>query len=132
MVRPFDLSPCLGRLGRSEAEVENLVLQLDTTCAGLQFDRVAAVWIGGLEVLRTSTQEPNHQGIYYRVRKPLSQYKPHLLETASSLKIVMALDNLVNDKYTGVFNVTLTMHMSFNSSSTTSSSDHPDKIIPIS
>lgn len=50
------------------------------------------------------------------------------------MKLVMALDNLVNDKYTGVFNVTLTAHVKYEKTVTAHLvvENIADKIIPIS
>ncbi|KAJ3224730.1 hypothetical protein HK099_007979 [Clydaea vesicula] len=90
-----------------ENEWQHLVLIVETTCSGVQFDRIGAIWIGGLEILRTSTQEPGGRDIYYKFEVDLTRYI-NFLKLKPKKKLVMALDNLVDKTYTGIFNITLT------------------------
>jgi hypothetical protein len=81
-----------------------VVLDWYGSVAGLQYDRLAGVWIGGAEVFRTSTPEPDAQGISWHVDQDLTPYIP-LLTKAEPLDV--SLGNLVNSTYTGVYDITL-------------------------
>ncbi|MCX4745531.1 hypothetical protein OG455_08345 [Kitasatospora sp. NBC_01287] len=83
-----------------------VVLDWSGSVAGRQYDRLAGVWIGGAEVLRTSTPEPDPSGISWHVDQDLSGFIP-LLRTPQP--VVVDLGNLVNDTYTGVFHMTMTV-----------------------
>ncbi|KAL8161049.1 hypothetical protein V2J09_012538 [Rumex salicifolius] len=85
----------------------HLVLQLNATCQGEQYDRIAAVWLDGAEILRTSTPEPVPGGIFWNVRKDVTRYSS--LFARSNVALSMMLENVVNDVFTGVFNVNLTL-----------------------
>jgi len=83
-----------------------VVLDWSGSVAGRQYDRLAGVWIGGAEVFRTSTPEPDPAGISWHVDADLSRYIP-LLRTPQPL--VVDLGNIVNDTYTGIYHMTLTV-----------------------
>lgn len=83
-----------------------VVLDWSGSVAGRQYDRLAGVWIGGAEVLRTSTPEPDPDGIKWHVDTDISSFIP-LLRTPQP--VVADLGNLVNDTYTGVFHMTMTV-----------------------
>ncbi|KDO17101.1 hypothetical protein SPRG_17486 [Saprolegnia parasitica CBS 223.65] len=74
--------------------------------AGRQFDRIAAVWANGYELLRTTTQEPSRKtGATWEVLKDVSHYKDVL---AVGGNVVVALDNVVDQTYTSSFTVSVT------------------------
>lgn len=81
----------------------HVVLEFNVTSKGDQYDRIAAVWINGIELLRTSTAEPNEHGIFWNVRKDVSKYVSVL--SMSNATLTVMLENLVNDVYTGAYNV---------------------------
>jgi hypothetical protein len=83
-----------------------VVLNWSGTVAGRQYDRLAGVWIGGAEVLRTSTPEPDDDGITWNVEKDITSFTPLL---RSSQPLVADLGNIVNSTYTGVYHMTLTL-----------------------
>ncbi|WP_327066105.1 peptide-N4-asparagine amidase [Kitasatospora sp. NBC_01302] len=83
-----------------------VVLDWSGSVAGRQYDRLAGVWIGGSEVLRTSTPEPDPAGISWHVDQDLTSFIP-LLRTPQPL--VVDLGNVVNSTYTGVYHMTLTV-----------------------
>ncbi|PKA67108.1 Peptide-N4-(N-acetyl-beta-glucosaminyl)asparagine amidase A [Apostasia shenzhenica] len=85
-----------------------VVLDLSFSCAGEQYDRIAAIWINGAEVLRTSTAEPTESGIFWRVRKDVSRYSP-LFRRPGGVNISMMLENLINEIYTGVYKVNVSV-----------------------
>lgn len=56
-----------------------------------------------MEILRTSTAEPNEDGIYWNVRKDVSRYLS--VVSISNATLTVMLENIVNDVFTGVYNV---------------------------
>jgi hypothetical protein len=83
-----------------------VVLDWNGSVAGRQYDRLAGVWIGGAEVLRTSTPEPDPAGISWHVDQDLTAFTP-LLRTPQP--VVVDLGNIVNSTYTGVYHMTMTV-----------------------
>ncbi|KAJ3091033.1 hypothetical protein HK102_001904 [Quaeritorhiza haematococci] len=83
-----------------------VILDFESSVKGRQFDRYGAVWLGGAEVMRFTSAEPNANGITWHVEKDITTFKSHLARDGLQ-SVVIALDNLVNDVYTGIFNVTL-------------------------
>ncbi|XP_073124846.1 peptide-N4-(N-acetyl-beta-glucosaminyl)asparagine amidase A-like [Henckelia pumila] len=84
----------------------NVVLHLSAASAGDQYDRIAAVWISGAEILRTSTVEPTDNGVFWSVSKDVTRYS--FLLHQSNLTLSVMLENIVNDVFTGVYKVNLT------------------------
>lgn len=85
-----------------------VVLSFSAACAGEQYDRVAAVWLDGAELLRTTTAEPTPDGVAWTVRKDVTRYSALLRSPPDGVLSVM-LENVVNDEYTGVYNVTVSL-----------------------
>ncbi|KAF0922933.1 hypothetical protein E2562_002170 [Oryza meyeriana var. granulata] len=85
-----------------------VVLTFSASCAGDQYDRVAAVWLDGAELLRTTTAEPTAEGVRWTVRKDVTRYSALLRSPPGGVLSVM-LENVVNDKYTGVYSVNVSL-----------------------
>ncbi|RCV17845.1 hypothetical protein SETIT_3G252500v2 [Setaria italica] len=83
-----------------------VVLSFSVAIAGDQYDRVAAVWLDGAELLRTTTAEPTPDGVRWTVRKDVTRHSALLRSPTGGVLSVM-LENLVNDQYTGVYNVSI-------------------------
>ncbi|MEZ0095899.1 peptide-N4-asparagine amidase [Streptacidiphilus sp. EB129] len=83
-----------------------VVLDWSGSVQGRQYDRLAGVWIGGAEVLRTSTPEPTAAGISWHLEKDVSSFIPLL---RSPQPLAVSLGNVVNSTYTGVYHMTLTL-----------------------
>ncbi|MDX6355492.1 MAG: hypothetical protein QOF98_2395 [Streptomyces sp.] len=83
-----------------------VVLNWSGSVAGRQYDRLAGVWIGGAEVLRTSTPEPDDDGITWQVEKNITSFTPLLRDPQP---LVADLGNVVNDTYTGTYHMRLTL-----------------------
>lgn len=90
-----------------------IILRLDAQIKGRQFDRYGAVWLDGVELWRFTSAEPIQDGIWWTAHVDVTKYRalfsPNRRSADGSRILVMALDNLVNDIYTGSFNITLTL-----------------------
>lgn len=84
-----------------------VVLRWHATCKGRQFDRISAVWLSGVEIFRTCTAEPTPQGIDWTVEKDVTRFAS-LFRVPQLLALELA--NVVDDTYTGLYNVTLSAH----------------------
>ena len=51
-----------------------IILDVAATEQGTQFDRYGALWLGDVEVLRTTTPEPTSQGTQWSIEKDVSIY----------------------------------------------------------
>lgn len=91
----------------SGIEFNRVTLQLNTTVDGVQYDRLAHVFIDDIPVWRTSTAEPGNQLIYTSVEKDVSKYLT--LFQGRNTSVTLQLDNLIRGKLTGAFNTTLTI-----------------------
>ena len=80
-------------------------MNFTVTSQGRQFDRLGLMFLGDIEVFRTSTAEPTANGIVWTYIKEMEQYNA-LWGTAQ--KIIFDLGNLVDSTYTGPYFTTLT------------------------
>lgn len=117
--------PFVGKYTPPNCDFNSVVIEWTVTVAGRQFDRLAEMYLGDIEVWRTSTAEPTASGIIFRYQKDLSMY---LSLWKSPQDIIFSLNNVYDSTYTGAFNTTLTA--SFFHSSTAPA--HADLILPIS
>ncbi|GAA0589513.1 hypothetical protein GCM10009534_24670 [Kribbella sandramycini] len=83
-----------------------VVLRLHGAVKGVQYDRLGHITIGGVGVFRTSTPEPSADGITWDVEKDVTSYAPLLTKAQP---VVMELGNVVNETYTGVLDITVTL-----------------------
>jgi hypothetical protein len=96
---------------------------------GTQFDRIAAVWINGVELLRTSTQEPRKSyGVEWQVVRDVTAYYDVIMQGGT---VVASLDNIVNSVYTSSFTITVSAEF-FVPSDPTSALKKPDQVLPVS
>lgn len=100
-------------------------MNLTVTSKGRQFDRLGLMYLGDIEIFRTSTAEPSSTGIIWTYIKEMDQYNV-LWKTEQ--KIIFDLGNLINEIYTGTFNTTLTATFF----TVPDSQALPDLILPIS
>ncbi|WNZ13512.1 peptide-N4-asparagine amidase [Streptomyces sp. 11x1] len=83
-----------------------VVLRLDGKVKGRQFDRLGHLHIGGVEVFRTSTPQPSPDGIAWSVEKDVTRYSDTL---RTEQPVEMLIGNVVDDTYTGVLDVEVTL-----------------------
>ena len=117
---PVDTAEC-------GSEWSDVILTLDAYVDGRQFDRTGAVWIGGLELLRFTTAEPSGSPqTHWSVQKQVVSSSPLL---RSIQPVVINLDNIVDQTYTGIFNVSVKLDFY---RSDHKLADVPDLIFPVS
>jgi hypothetical protein len=82
-----------------------VVFNLTVASEGRQFDRLALLYLGDVEVWRTSTAMPIRTGIHWSYQKDVAAFHALLSEEQ---RIVFDLSNVIDgDRYTGSFNVTI-------------------------
>ncbi|GAW22037.1 hypothetical protein ANO14919_115720 [Xylariales sp. No.14919] len=83
------------------------IFNLSVASRGRQYDRLATLWLGDVEVWRTSTAMPTQTGIHWSFQKDMTIWDS-LLRSQDPPKIIFELNNIIDgDRYTGFFNVTL-------------------------
>ncbi|XP_009403862.2 peptide-N4-(N-acetyl-beta-glucosaminyl)asparagine amidase A-like [Musa acuminata AAA Group] len=83
-----------------------VILELSGSASDAQKDRIAAVWLGGAEILRTTTPLPMAPGAFWHVHKDITRYTS-LLHIANSFS--MMLDNSFTT-LPGVYTINVTLH----------------------
>ncbi len=83
-----------------------VVLRMDGKVKGRQYDRLGYLHIGGVEVLRTSTPQPSPDGIEWSVEKDVTRYSDTF---RAGQDVEMLIGNVVDDTYTGVIDVKVTL-----------------------
>ncbi|MFJ5730307.1 peptide-N4-asparagine amidase [Streptomyces paradoxus] len=83
-----------------------VVLRLDGKVKGRQYDRLGYLHVGGVEILRTSTPQPSPDGIEWSVEKDVTRYSDTF---RTSRDVEMLIGNVVDDTYTGVLDVRVTL-----------------------
>ncbi|WP_436498065.1 peptide-N4-asparagine amidase [Actinokineospora sp. HUAS TT18] len=83
-----------------------VILRMDTSIAGRQYDRLGALRVGDVTIFKTSTAEPSPDGIRWQVEKDISAYAP-VLRTPQP--VWMLIGNVVNDTYTGILDTRVTL-----------------------
>ncbi|MDN0196590.1 peptide-N4-asparagine amidase [Streptomyces sp. S.PNR 29] len=83
-----------------------VVLRLDGKVKGRQFDRLGSLHVGGVEIFRTSTPEPSPDGIAWSVEKDVTRYSDTFHRGQD---VEMLIGNVVDDTYTGVIDVKVTL-----------------------
>ncbi|KAI0595418.1 hypothetical protein F4775DRAFT_569641 [Biscogniauxia sp. FL1348] len=98
--------PFVGNYTPPSCAFNRVVMNFTAVSAGRQFDRLALMYFGDTEVWRTSTAEPTPApGIHWTYMKDMTEY---LYFWNSPQTLIFDLGNLLDDKYTGSFNTTLT------------------------
>lgn len=95
----------LGNYTPPPCSFNRVVVNLTVTSKGRQFDRLGSIYLGDVEVFRTSTAEPTVDGIVWNYLKDMSHY--HALWTKGQ-RIIFDLPNIVDGTYTGPLATTVT------------------------
>ncbi|KAJ3016060.1 UNVERIFIED_CONTAM: hypothetical protein HDU68_012446 [Siphonaria sp. JEL0065] len=88
------------------SDFSKVVLQLQSSSKGRQFDRVYQVWFDGAEALRGCTDEPTKTGVWWQIQKDVTDFSPILKTTKT---ITVGLDNINDKTYTGVYNTSIAL-----------------------
>lgn len=109
------------------ADWAKVVLRLDGKVKGRQYDRLGNLSLGGVEILRTSTPQPSPDGVTWSVEKDVTRYRDTL---ARPQPVEMLIGNVVNETYTGVIDVkvTLTFHAAQGAVRPAAT---PDRVLPL-
>ncbi|MFF8870278.1 peptide-N4-asparagine amidase [Streptomyces massasporeus] len=83
-----------------------VVLRLEGKVKGRQYDRLGYLRVGGVEILRTSTPQPSPDGIEWSVEKDVTRYSDTF---RTGRDVEMLIGNVVDDTYTGVLDVKVTL-----------------------
>ena len=97
--------PFVGNYSPPACDFNSVTINLTTTSTGRQFDRLGLMYLGDVEVFRTSTAEPTPNGIIWTYIKDMS---PYLALWKRPQKLIFDMGNLIDSTYTGSFNITLT------------------------
>ncbi|KAK4191197.1 peptide N-acetyl-beta-D-glucosaminyl asparaginase amidase A-domain-containing protein [Podospora australis] len=98
--------PFIGEYTPPDCKFNRVVLNFSSVSVGRQYDRLAIMYFGDTEVWRTSTAQPTiPPGISWIYLKDMTEY---LYFWKQKQKIIFDLGNLINEKYTGIFNTTMT------------------------
>ncbi|ELR05547.1 hypothetical protein GMDG_07467 [Pseudogymnoascus destructans 20631-21] len=101
--------PFVGNYNPPSCKFKRVVMNFTVTSRGRQFDRLALMYLNDTEVWRTSTAEPTEAGIQWTYIKDMT---PYLSMWRQPQKVIFDLGNLIDDKYTGAFNTTLSLTFS--------------------
>lgn len=88
-----------------DIKFNKVIVTLNTTVAGVQYDRLLHLYLDGILLWRTSTIEPGGKLVFSTATKDVSVYAK--LFSRNDIPLMFQLDNLVNKKLTGEFNVSL-------------------------
>ncbi|MCW8379879.1 peptide-N4-asparagine amidase [Streptomyces justiciae] len=102
-----------------------VVLRMDGKVKGRQYDRLGYLRVGGIEIFRTSTPEPSPDGIEWSVEKDVTRYSDTL---RSAQDVEMLIGNVVDDTYTGVIDVKVTLTFYAGRPDATKT---PDRVLPL-
>ncbi|WP_443077147.1 peptide-N4-asparagine amidase [Streptomyces sp. SP18CS02] len=108
-----------------------VVLRLEGSVKGRQYDRLGHLAIGGVEIFRTSTPQPSPDGITWSVEKDVTRYSDTLRRPQP---VEMLIGNVVDETYTGVLDVrvTLTFHAADDPADDDRASDDvPDRVLTL-
>lgn len=97
---PSDVPACRGYVSRVVVDFYGFV-------KGVQFDRSGGVFLGDIELLRTTTPEPSPSGIAWHVEKDVSDYILYILSGPKNA--TLGITNIVDKTYTGVIYVNATL-----------------------
>ncbi|PIM65864.1 peptide-N4-asparagine amidase A, partial [Streptomyces sp. JV178] len=84
--------------------------------------------IGGVEVFRTSTPQPSPDGIAWSVEKDVTRYSDTL---RAAQPVEMLIGNVVDDTYTGVLDVKVTLTFYAGRPTAKAAATVPDRVLTL-
>ncbi len=97
---PHSLTVISGEHVPPPCSFNRVTMNFTVTSKGRQFDRLGLMYLGDVEVFRTSTAEPTANGIVWTYTKEMGQYNTLWKEKQ---KIIFDLPNVVDNTYTGPY-----------------------------
>jgi hypothetical protein len=97
-----------GKYTPPSCQFTHMSIEFSAKAAGRQFDRLAVMYLGDIEVWRPSTAEPTAAGIVFTYEKDMTAY---LSLWKKPQTVIFDLGNIVNDVYTAP--IRTTMHARF-------------------
>lgn len=116
--------PAVVELTPPDIDFDKVVLTLNTSVSGVQYDRLANIFIDGVQIWRTSTIEPGRRSVFSSTKKDVSVYVK-LFQKKS--KLIFQLDNLLSGSLTGAFDVQLTANFYKSAEPIHSFEEHTDQ-----
>ena len=95
----------IGEYKPPPCDFNRVTMNFTVVSQGRQFDRLGLMYLGDVEVFRTSTAEPTAAGIIWTYIKEMEQYN---VLWQNDQKLIFDLGNIVNSIYTGPYYTTLT------------------------
>ncbi|CAN0858562.1 Peptide-N4-(N-acetyl-beta-glucosaminyl)asparagineamidase A [Linum grandiflorum] len=92
-------------------DFSKIVLEWSGTCNGSQDDSVFGVWLGGVEILRSSPAQPQRHkpSLAWKAQKDITRYSSLLLKKDTQ-KLAVFFRNKLDDSYSrGVYHVSITI-----------------------
>ncbi|WP_329276198.1 peptide-N4-asparagine amidase [Streptomyces sp. NBC_00691] len=126
-----DFTPYQGRYAPPKecgTRWNKVVLRLEGNVKGRQYDRLGHLTVGGVEILRTSTPQPSPDGITWSVEKDVTRYRDTLSRPGA---VEMLIGNVVNETYTGVLDVRVTLTFHTAQGRVKPAAGTPDRVIPL-
>ncbi|MFF3316252.1 peptide-N4-asparagine amidase [Streptomyces sp. NPDC003035] len=105
-----------------------VVLRLEGKVKGRQYDRLGHLTVGGVEIFRTSTPQPSPDGITWSVEKDVTRYRDIL---SRPQPVEMLIGNVVNETYTGILDVRVTLTFYAARGKVKPAADTPDRVLPL-
>lgn len=113
-------SPFVTTYSPPSEEFTHVRIKLEVSSSGIQYDRLARLYIGGSEVWRSSTAEPTGGAMSYSFTKEASRY---VALFRNSQDVVFDLGNTVNDQLTGAYWTRLTLQFYYSAETAADASD---------
>ena len=104
-----------------------VILRLQTSAKGTQYDRLGAIWLDRAELMRFTTAEPTRHGISYTVEKDVTVYAPLMRSPGS---VTVSLANYLSRTHDGVYRLTAEMEF-YRAADAAHAAPLPGRIVPV-
>ncbi|EGW33354.1 uncharacterized protein SPAPADRAFT_71209 [Spathaspora passalidarum NRRL Y-27907] len=101
-------SPAIQKFTPPDVDYDRVVLTLHTEVEGVQYDRLANLFVNGVQIWRTSTIEPGGRKVESDFKKDVSTY---LNLFKSEADVMFQLDNILTPGLTGEFKILFTVDL---------------------
>ena len=101
-----DAAPYAPPSGACAGPWSSVTLRFHGAVAGTQYDRFGGLWLGGVQLLRTTTPEPSPAGITWAVDSDVTAYSSLFAHPSNA---TLTIPNQVTDTYTGVLRISASL-----------------------